>query len=486
MAEAPRVQVIFEDGNLGLTTPSGASIHAKLGVANTGEIGVPTRVARLADVKAIYGGGPLASALAVGLIESKPLIGIRVASSVPGTVGSVTKVGTGLSAATVTGSPVDAADVVVTVTRGAANPAAATAAVTLSVNGVLLSERAVPVNGAVPIPGTGLTATFSAATLVAGDTYTFSATAPAASLADVTTALGDFLTGRTPVRFIHLVGPATPALAAAVDALLATAESTGHYTHAVLEARPRTPGETVAAYEAALTTQWANVASTRVSVAKEGGLIYNPLTANTEVRSAAWPATMRRTIVPVGEDASRIRTGPLRGVEAVTVDAAQNAGVGRFISLMTVDGRAGAYVAAWPTLAPEGSDYDLVQQREVIDEAARAARAAALDYLGDDIPVDTTTGRILETEALAMEAFIAGRVQAQLGTSASGVRVSVDREGNILSTRRIEFDVYVTPLGYMRQITARVGFTNPALAAIQAATPAAAGAGNPTVGAGGS
>ena len=272
------------------------------------------------------------------------------------------------------------------------------------------------------------------------------------------------------------------ALGAAVDALLANAESKGFYTHAVLDAAPRNAGETVAAYDARINAQWSAFASTRVSVAKEGGYVYNPLTARSELRPASWPATMRRTTVPVGEDASRVRTGYLRGVEKVTVDAAQSSAPGRFISLMTLDGRQGAYVAAWPMMSPDGSDFDLVQSREVIDEAARAGRAAAFDYLGDDVPVDTVTGHILEAEALSIEAFIQGRVAAQLGANASSARVIIDREINILSTGRIEYDIHVIPLGYLRETVVRVGYTNPALAAIQSATPSAATAGNAAVG----
>ncbi|MDV6376370.1 DUF2586 family protein [Deinococcus arenicola] len=452
MTDAPKVTVQFEDGNLSLITPSGAGLQAKLGVSSLGA--GPARVARLADVRTTFGSGPLASALAVALIESKPVLGIPVPASV-------------------TGAPNDATAVILSVTRAAANLAAAAAAVRISVGGTDLGERAVPVSGVLALGDTGLSVTFADGTFVVGDTFSFSATAPGTTLGDVATALEAFLATRTPVRFIHITGTATPALGAAVDALLAAAEATGFYTHAVLDAAARNAGETVAAYDAHLNAQWAAFASSRVSVAKEGGEIYNPLTQRSEVRPASWPATMRRTTRPVGEDASRVRTGYLRGVTAVTVDAGQTSAPGRFISLMTLDGRQGAYVAAWPMMSPDESDYDLVQSREVIDEAARAGRAAALDYMGDDVPVDPDTGRILETEALSIEAFIAGRVSAQLSGSASGVRVVIDREINILSTRRMEYDVHVIPLGYLREIKVRVGYTNPALAAMQLATPSA-------------
>lgn len=478
MTDAPRVTVKFEDGNLGLITPSGANLQVKIGVSSTGQVGVPTRVSRLTDVQAAFGAGQLSSALAVALVESKPVLGIRVASSVAGTVSAVTPTGTGTSVMTVTGQPADAADVVVTITRSGGSLSAAEAALKVTVNGSDLGERAMPVSGVLSLNGTGLTLNFAAGTFTAGDTYAFSATAPGTTLSDIADVLSDFLETRTACRFVHILGAATPALGAAVDSLLSIAESKGFYTHAVLDASPRTAGETVAAYDARINAEWASFASNRVSVAKEGGKIYNPLTARGEVRPASWSATMRRTTVPVGEDASRVRTGALRGVEEVTVNAGHSSAPGRFISLTTYDGRQGAYVAAWPMMSPDGSDFDLVQSREVIDEAARAGRAAAFDYLGDDVPVDTTTGRILESEALSIEAFIQGRVAAQLGANASGVRVLVDREINLLSTRRMEYDIHVIPLGYLREIVVRVGYTNPALAAIQLATPAAAAAGN--------
>lgn len=433
MTDAPKVTVKFEDGNLGLITPSGAGLQVKLGVSSAGEIGVPTRLSRLSDVQNAFGNGLLPSALAVALVESKPVLGIRVPSSVSGTVSAVTKTGTGSAAMTVTGQPSDAADVLVTITRSGGSLNAAEAAYRVTLDGTDLGERALPASGRVELPGTGLTLTFADGTFTAGDTYAFTATAPATTLSDITATLGSFLDTRTPCRFIHILGAATPALGAAVDALLANAESKGFYTHAVLDAAPRNAGETVAAYDVRINAQWSAFASNRVSVAKEGGYVYNPLTARSELRPASWPATMRRTTVPVGEDASRVRTGYLRGVEKVTVDAAQSSAPGRFISLMTLDGRQGAYVAAWPMMSPDGSDFDLVQSREVIDEAARAGRAAAFDYLGDDVPVDTVTGHILEAEALSIEAFIQGRVAAQLGANASGVRVIIDREINILS-----------------------------------------------------
>ena len=482
MVQTPKVDLIFEDGNLGTTVASGASLQLKVGPAEKGEIGVPTVFTRLSDVQDAYGSGPLSSAIAVALQESKPVLGLRVPSSVSGTKTPVAHTGTGTATLAVSGNPADANDVTVVVTRNGTSLGAATAAYRVTVSGADLGERALPTSGDIRLDGTGLSLKFSDGTFVAGDTYSFSATAPGTTLADIAGAVQAYLTSAAqPVRFIHVLGGAGRDLGAALNAIAVEAESRGRYTHIVLDAKARAAGESVAAYRQRLDAEWSGFVGLRVSVAEEGGPIYNPLTKRAEVRSAAWPATMRRTRVPVGEDASRTKTGSLTGVERATIALASGEST-RFIGLITYDGYDGVYCAGWPMMSPEGSDYDLVQQREVADEAARAARVAAFEYLGDDVPVDVTTGHILETTASAMEAYITGRCQAQLGANVSGVRVQIDREINVISTRRFEYDVIITPLGYLREIKVRIAYTNPALRPAAAPTPADAGAPLPATG----
>lgn len=476
MAQVPLVDVTFEDGNLGTTLPGGASLQLKVGPAQTGEIGVPTTFTRLAAVRDTYGAGPLASAVAVALQESKPVLGLRVPSSVPGTKSAVTHVGTGAATATVSGNPADATDVVITITRPAANLASATAAYRAVVGGADLGERALPVSGIVELAGTGLTVTFSNGSFVAGDTYAFTSTAPGTTLADLAAAVETFLAGASqPVRFIHVLGGAGPDLGAAMQVLASEAESRGRYVHIVLDAKPRNAGETAAAYRQRIDTEWLGFVGERVSVAYEGGYVYNPLARRDEVRSAAWPASMRRTRVPIGEDASRVRTGSLSGVSQVTVPLAAGES-SRLIGLCVYDGYEGVYCAGWPMMAPAGSDYELVQGREVADAAARAARIAAFEYLGDDVVVDADTGALPETTVSAMEEYIAGRVRAQVGANASRVRVEIDRDTNVISTRALEYDVILTPLGYLREIRVRVAYTNPALQPPTTPTPTDTGA----------
>lgn len=465
----PEVNVKFDDFQLGLVPPV-ADAHAKLGVAAAGPY-TPQSLTRGTQIPPLYQGGPLAGAAAVALLESAPVVCVRVATTTDGAAGSVTRSGTtaGTATITVTGTPNDAYDVSLRVTRGGTT-AAGDAAVIVTVNGQDGPERAVPVGGAVTVPDTGVSVQFGAGTILKGNVAAFSTTAPAATVADIAAALEGLLATRPALRFVHILGAATPALVAAVDAILTERETRSYYVHAILEARPMADGESMSDYRAAIDTQFAGRVAMRVAIALEGGEIYNPLTRRLEMRSAAWKASGRRAASPIGDAAYRVRSGALSAMGDLTFDANLTGDAGRYVTLRTFDAREGVYLASWPMLAPTGSDYDEVQRREVIDRAAQIGAAAAMDYLGEDLTVDTTTGFLLESEALGMEAFIVGRITAGIGDNASGARVRVDREKNILSTQDLDFTLSVIPKGYAKRVNVRVGFLNPALAA---ATPAA-------------
>lgn len=464
-----KVTVEFEDFQLGIIPPLG-SAHAKIGVASSGPVGSPQTFSRLSQVPSTFAGGPLASALAVALIEAAPVIGWRANGSVAGTASAVTKAGTGTSVGALSGAPTDALVARVTITRSGTIGTAG-AGYLLTVNGNDATELAIPVNGAIVLPGLGLTLTLGTGTVVVGDTYSFTATSPAASLSDVVTGLTDLLATRPSIRFVHILGAASPALFAAVDTVLQERESRNYFTHVLLEARAMNDGESMSDYITALNTLFGNVASDRIAIALDGGQVYNPLTQRVENRNSAWALTRRRATRPIGESSQRVRSGSLPGLGELTFDGNLYGANTRYASLRTIDGREGIYASDWPMMSVIGSDYDAVQAREVADEAARIGNLAFQEYLGDDIPVDALTGFILETEALALEAYVGGRVQAALGSNASGIRIHVDRTINILSTKSFEGDLSVIPLGYMREIRLRVGYVNPALALLASSAP---------------
>jgi hypothetical protein len=120
-------------------------------------------------------------------------------------------------------------------------------------------------------------------------------------------------------------------------------------------------------------------------------------------------------------------------------------------------------------IAALGSDYAFVQNRRVMDEACAVNRVAMLSYLNESLLVNATTGFILETEALGIEADVDAQLEASLVTGgvrhASAVACAVKRDENILSTKNLTTSVSVTPKSYSKTITTTIGFANPAITA---------------------
>jgi hypothetical protein len=288
------------------------------------------------------------------------------------------------------------------------------------------------------IPSSGLSLLFSPGTYNQGDSYTFNTYA------------------------------SIPALFAAVDTKMTSAENIYKYAFAVLEA-PDAP-------DAILLKATANLASTRVMLAAGYCELTSSLSivgGSTYKRSDAWPITARIAGAPIHEDLGRYRSGSLPGVVALYRDEYVTPGLAsaRFETLRTIPDAPGYYIASdtgGNMMAPLGSDYAFVQNRRVMDEACRVNRVAMLRYLNDDLLVDPKSGFILETEARRIEADVNAQLEADLvfGASrhASAVRTRVKRDENILSTHNLTTSVSVTPKSYAKTITTMIGFRNPAIA----------------------
>jgi hypothetical protein len=288
------------------------------------------------------------------------------------------------------------------------------------------------------IPGSGLTLVFAPGNYNQGDSYTFNTFA------------------------------SIPALFAAVDAKMTSAENIYKYAFAVLEA-PDAP-------DAILLKATANLASTRVMFAAGYCELTSSLSivgGSTYKRSHAWPITARIAEAPIHEDLGRYRSGSLPGVVSLYRDEYVTPGLAsaRFETLRTIPDAPGFYISSdtgGNMMAPLGSDYAFVQNRRVMDEACRVNRVAMLRYLNDDLLVDAKTGFILETEARRIEADVNAQLEADLvfGASrhASAVRTRVKRDENILSTHNLTTSVSVTPKSYSKTITTTIGFRNPAIA----------------------
>ena len=464
MANLPGVTINVQDGNLGVLPALGEGVHVKIGVASQGPVNEVVAVSDTKRAKEVFGSGPLLEAIGVAFAQGAGAIyAIRVNASVAGTVSSVTKTGSGTGTLAVTGNPLDAYEVVVHITRAGG---LGTAAFVYSLDGgdTYSPEIAVPSGGTYNLPGTGLTLTFSGQ-FQAGDKYRFTTTAPGYSLTDLNAAI-DALFAQAQLRyqFIHIVGAATPTVAAAVDARMGEAASQHRYIWAILDAEDKSDSQ--------LRTNWASFASTRVGVGAGYAEIASPITGRVHRRPISWLWAGRRAARPAQEDVGRVASGPLVGVVRLHRDEYVSPGLdeARFTTARTYPAYAGYYLTQGRLMAPPGSDYELDQYRSVMDLACTVAYQAGLRFVNESIRVDPATGGIAEKDAVRVEGYIAGMLRAALKGKVSeeegqpAVRVQVDRTENILSSRRLPVRIGIVPLGYAKYIWVDIGFENPALA----------------------
>jgi Protein of unknown function (DUF2586) len=469
------VLVEFDDGNLGLL-PGGGSVHLKIGTCSLGQPNVLTSVRTTKQVKERLGTGRLAESAASSIGEKAAPVLVVPATPSTGGIDAIVHTGTGTAVlndgdgSLVESQPLDAYEVIIRITKAGVNLVAGTAAYIISLDGgdTFEDERAVPINGIIEPENTGLTLTFTTGTFVVGDEYTLNTSAPSASVSSIIAALGVALADPRPWRFVHIIGAATPALAAAVNVKMQEATLSKRYTRAILEYRGKNAGETDAQYEAAFIADFGNFTSSegRVAIVVGDVELTSPLTGRSNKVNWAQFLTGRIARRSVAEDAGRVRTGAADGVTKLYYDGAdETLNAVRAITPHPRFGRQGVYSSRGYTMAPNGSDYKFLQHGFIADKVATVGGDAALKYLNDQIAVDPVTGFIDETEAQGIEADIGGVLRAALVEPGElvNVEVVVERQNNILSTEELILEYIMTPFGYAGTIRIRIGYRNPRL-----------------------
>ncbi|TAL29017.1 MAG: hypothetical protein EPN98_21480 [Phenylobacterium sp.] len=396
------------------------------------------------------------------------------------TLGVITLSGTGtVGWVTQVSSPLDAYAVILAITTGGA---LGTAVFTASLDGGNNTGApiATPGGGVYSIPNTGIVLTF-ASTFVAGDTYSFSTTTATCNNTDLNTALTALMA--LPIDFESIHVAATPASAAAaatefatVDAALVAAQTAFRYVYGVIECPTVEADATIVAAFTALSSL-----RTMVSV---GDIAANqPLDGRIERRNSAWVASAHIAAIPAGEDAGFVNsTAQITGVANLYPNFGSTGwdptllDSQRFMTLRQFPGPAGTpgtFIADGFIMAPPGSDFGLIQHRRVMDVAARAARRVLLKYLNGSVRVNLKTGAIDPRDAFIIESSIDSAIAAAIlapGFVSGGYDpvkpgkfAQLSRTQNLLSTNSEPLSISITPLGYLKFITATFGFRNPAL-----------------------
>lgn len=467
----PNVNITVLDGALGIIQPSAANTQVKLGTCHSGTTGTLYSFTSPTQALAALGPGPLTESVCHALaVAGGNVLALPINPSVAGVAAATVHTGSGAGAVDATASaPYDGYAVLMTVVLGGTK---GTMTFTYSLDGGQTTSTVItsPSGGTYTIPNTGVALVLDTGAFVAGDTYAIACTAPSYASGDVTAGMTALLAQPNAWGWMHLVGQLDTAahsatLAATLETAMESAASTQYrYAFAVLEA----PQDT----DANLKTAFAAVNTPRVMVAAGFCDVVSTLTGNILKRSAGFPVTARQGLVPVAQDLGQVSTGSLPGVTKLYRDENATPGLDAagFTTLRTLVGMPGFYVTTGHMFVPVTSDYNLSQNRRVMDLACTVSHQALLYFLNASVRVKKADGTILPADAARIETFVGGQVGAALVATgfASSSALVMDRTNNVLSTKTLNVSTRIVPLGYAKTINEDIGFLNPALQ-IQAA-----------------
>lgn len=474
---APSISLNVIDGGLGSAGANTDRLVAVFGCSSAGSVGSLTYYTNPATLIGDYGYGPGVS-LACHIMATSGqgvIFGKAVEDVAPG-FGPVSHSGTGTSVATTGGTPYDGIEVVITVTSGGTIGTDVCRATVSLDNGVTsIGTYQIPGSSLV-IPKTGVTVTFGAGTLVAGDTYSFATTPPesnslsgAGSIVDNIALLPAYAASHAG-SYPTLIADADVRDAAAVTAIQTAMESlaTGYeYARCVTSVESPSNYGTIALWSAAIVADFASTDAIRVSVgaglvhlfdATIGAYVYRPTT---------FPIVARLASTKVHIDPAWVSLGGVPGVRELVYDERIDGGLdaARFSTMTTFVGLSGYYITNCHLLAPPASDYQLIQYGRVMDKICRYTYGYFLQSLSQSVRLNPATGRILEADAQGLEAGNNARLAANViadGNASSAV-TTVSRTDN-LATPGATFhaSVAVVPLGYLKHIAIDLFFVNPA------------------------
>lgn len=377
---------------------------------------------------------------------------------------------TGASVPAFTGTPRDAFDLVVRVTRSSATAGDGTGAIRYSLDGGTTEapELPVPTSRAVVLGDSGLTVTFSAASLVAGDRYYLKTQAPvftASAMATALTALegagvrdheGIVIAGAIDATYFDEIE-------ASHDRLIAASKPRWILAHARGQAAA-IYGETGAAWQSALlgaSPGFSGQDAQLAAVAAGECTLPDSLHRDAVLRrSVLFDIAARLASIDAAEHPGLVRAGAL-SMTTLLHDLASSdyssLDAGGFIGAQSIQGAEGFY-ATDVTRAPAGSDFGTIMPVRVMCLAARVALARMVEELNSSPDVNTD-GTIRADVADGLDASVTSYVTRELGRRVTSVRVQVSRTTNLVTTETLPFKIRFVPRGYAKVITLDLGFT---------------------------
>jgi hypothetical protein len=476
----PAVIITELDGALGVLPASAGKLYALIGVSSAGPIDTPATFARVKDVSAAYGSGPLVEA-ACHYIDryGKPVILVRTGNTTVGTVGTVTSTATGTSVVTVDvtppATPADDYELFLKfIAGGTVGTAGITYQTSLDGGRTLGPVTALGTATSIPIAGSGgVSFELAAGTVVAGDTHKAVATAPQWNNTELKSALDALGATAASWDLVHVVGALTAGTFQDVDDKIVGLFASGKYHGWVGHCRMPNAGESEALYLGAMSTAFADKASKHGMLCAGASRLSSAVNGRKYRRPSSYVLAARNAAVSEEVNIADVNTGALsasiRDVNGNPEEHDESVNPGlddaRFAVLRTWDGYQGVYCNRPRLFAPSGSDFQIMPYRRVINLCHAALRVYFIRRLNKPILVSKTTGFILESEALEIEAGALAIMRGELlvKPKASECQFTLARNDNVLSNKTLNGEARIIPLAYPEWIYLSVGYVNPAL-----------------------
>jgi hypothetical protein len=132
----------------------------------------------------------------------------------------------------------------------------------------------------------------------------------------------------------------------------------------------------------------------------------------------------------------------------------------RYIFPVIHAGDADNYFNDSHTLDVDSSDYAYIENVRTIDKACRGIRSKLLPWLNSPLRVDPSSGH-LESGTVSFLETTAGEALEEMEKAGeiSGYKVEIDPEQNVLANADLEVVIKKVPVGVMRKVTVKIGYT---------------------------
>jgi hypothetical protein len=465
----PGIKNKILDGAMGVQGPDATGNFAAIGVAAAGFGQGIVTFNDPEQVEPLIGDGPLRDLLVSSLsISRNTIYAIPLEGSTPGSLTAVTasEENEGAGSITVSGSPRNEYDIKVEILfSGGLNEA------TFRVVIDELPGKRITVpneDGRYEIPGTGITLTFNPGTgsFEEGDTFSFSSTAPTATNGEVLAAIDEIIRAKLSIEWITIAGISAAPLWAALATKAEGASEIYQYLFFVAQARYKADSETLDQWVNALAgAERGSVGSQRLQVCA-GWIEEADANGQVDVRGLLGTYCGKLASRNVQEGPDAVKFGGITAATALKpdgindghIETLKNAG---YVTARKFVGLKGIYITSGQMMSEEGSDFDLVERRRVMDKACRQIYTAQLPHVNDTV----TIGKDGSPEGIEM--FVA-QSEAPLKIMITNKEISdgyvvVPPGQNILADKKLRTKVRIVPLGKMSYIENEIAYKNPAL-----------------------